>query len=460
MRSIRSVCLEERAKAAELETRMKWLQKEASAEAAAKQIQMEKELQVTKVRLQVLEEEESIGPKASDLDHLIDEEDATVKVEKYLESIPKEVQPAVATVITSHITTTPVTPLYSTPITTTVDSMNRLQKTQPNMGIPIIGPDTTPIVSHYNCNPLKTDTEFRPFGNAETSRVTFTQPLNPDATRFIPESARSQHTGYEPPSSFMDTTMERTTTKVMADLAEQLYISRIPIPEPPVFSGDPLEYAFWKSAFETLIEKKQIPEEEKIHYLKRYLSGKARECVEGYFMYSSEYSYKDAKALLDKRFGDVFVLQNAFRDKLEAMPKLQSNDYARLQKYSYFLRQCASASKVIPSVNALSDIRENMRMQAKLPKWLVKRWARVIADHKSKGKGHFTPYDTFVDFVCSDVEIACNPCVYTNFARKNEKSEKGSKSTKRQVFATTALTDYFNRNKSEIAIRHKISPTK
>ena len=81
----------------------------------------------------------------------------------------------------------------------------------------------------------------------------------------FPKSTRLEQAEYIPPGSIMDTTLERTTTKVMADLAEQLYVSRIPIPEPPVFSGDPLEYASWKSAFETLIEQKQIPEAEKIH---------------------------------------------------------------------------------------------------------------------------------------------------------------------------------------------------
>ena len=451
VRSIHSICLEEKAKAAEIETRIKWSQKEAAAEkmkleaaTAAKQIEMEKELHVTKVRLQVLEEDEqqSIGPKASELDHLIDEEDANSKVAKYLESIPKDSRPPDFPTTTA-VTKTPAPPLFSTPLNV---------GTKPSdVGPPLIGSITTPSVTFRQYDAPTVDRNMQPGVSVETPRVAFAQQLNPDATQFIPKSTRLEQAEYIPPGSIMDTTLERTTTKVMADLAEQLYVSRIPIPEPPVFSGDPLEYASWKSAFETLIEQKQIPEAEKIHYLKRYLSGKARECVEGYFMYSSEYSYKDAKALLDKRFGDVFVLQNAFRDKLEAMPKLQGNDYVGLQKYSDFLRQCASAAKVIPSLNALSDIRENMRMQAKLPNWLVKRWARVIADHKSRGKGHFPSFDAFVDFVCSEAEIACNPCVYTNFARKNEKPEKGSKSTKRQVFATTALTD--NSTETKVKLR-------
>ena len=77
--------------------------------------------------------------------------------------------------------------------------------------------------------------------------------LNPFASSFVPKS--KEHT-------------ESSTTHVPADLVEQLYISRIPVPEPPVFPGSPLEYAAWKSAFEILIENKRIPPAEKIHYLK------------------------------------------------------------------------------------------------------------------------------------------------------------------------------------------------
>ena len=69
-------------------------------------------------------------------------------------------------------------------------------------------------------------------------------------------------------SSFVPKFQEHTessTTHVLADLAEQLYISRTPVPEPPVFSGSPLEYAAWKSAFEILIENKCILPAENIH---------------------------------------------------------------------------------------------------------------------------------------------------------------------------------------------------
>ena len=123
----------------------------------------------------------------------------------------------------------------------------------------------------------------------------------------------------------------------------QSSLARLPPPEPGIFTGDPLKYAEWKSSFATLIGEKNIPDEEKIHYLKRYIGGEAKEAVEGFFLMNSENAYEDAKALLDERFGDQFVITNAFRDKLDKWPRIGAKDGLALRRLSDFLRQCESA---------------------------------------------------------------------------------------------------------------------
>ena len=60
-------------------------------------------------------------------------------------------------------------------------------------------------------------------------------------------------------------------------------LSRLPIPEPSIFMGDPLKYPDWKVTFEMLIVQRGIPPIERVHYLKKYIGGVAKEAVEGYF---------------------------------------------------------------------------------------------------------------------------------------------------------------------------------
>ena len=76
------------------------------------------------------------------------------------------------------------------------------------------------------------------------------------------------------------------------------------MPEPSIFTGDPLEYPAWIASFHTLIGSKNPGE--KIHYLRRYLDGEAKDCVEGMFLFNTETAYKRALDLLSKRFGSEF----------------------------------------------------------------------------------------------------------------------------------------------------------
>ena len=151
-------------------------------------------------------------------------------------------------------------------------------------------------------------------------------------------------------------------------------LSRLPPPEPSVFLGDPLKYPSWKASFQTLIEQRQIPAIERIHYLKRYLGGQVKDVIESYFLMSNEDAYDEAKKLLDQRYGNTFVIANAFRDKLENWPKIHSRDGIGLRRVGDFLKQCHTAMQSIGSLNILNDDRENRRLLAKLPDWLVTRW--------------------------------------------------------------------------------------
>ena len=98
--------------------------------------------------------------------------------------------------------------------------------------------------------------------------------------------------------------------------------SRLPPPEPFEFSGDPLKYSDWKVAFDALIDKRNCTSLEKLHYLKRYVSGTAKEAIDGYFLLQSDQAYEQAKQTLQARFGDPFVIADKFRDKIEQWPKI------------------------------------------------------------------------------------------------------------------------------------------
>ena len=77
----------------------------------------------------------------------------------------------------------------------------------------------------------------------------------------------------------------------------------MPPPEVTIFNGDPLAWPTWKSAFETVIERRAINSSERILYLLQYLSGSPRKVVEGHPFVSTPDAYETAKKVLANRFG-------------------------------------------------------------------------------------------------------------------------------------------------------------
>ena len=194
--------------------------------------------------------------------------------------------------------------------------------------------------------------------------------------------------------------------------AEQVNLNRLPLPEPTIFDGDPLKYPAWKCGFESLIDSRGIPSSERIYYLKKYLAGPAKDAIEGYFFLTSGDAYVEARKLLEERYGDPYVISNAFRDTLDSWPKMQGKDGVALRKFSDFLRQCETAMQTTGGLHILNDSRENRKMLSKLPDFLIGRWGRIVNDWIESNRG-FPPFSEFRKFIVKEANIACNP--FTSF---------------------------------------------
>ena len=142
--------------------------------------------------------------------------------------------------------------------------------------------------------------------------------LNPNAPEFSPNNNTFTQCS---PSIKEDPSM-----LLAKALTEQAYMNRLPLPEPGVFTGDPLLFPAWKSSFDALIRSRNIPPKEKNHYLKRYIGGPAKEAIEGYHLMTSDMAYEDTKTLLVQPYGDIFVIANAFRDKLDSWPSIPNRE--------------------------------------------------------------------------------------------------------------------------------------
>ena len=154
----------------------------------------------------------------------------------------------------------------------------------------------------------------------------------------------------------------------LADLlVERQDHNKLPCPQPEVFSGDFLQYPIWIKAFETFIDGKTKSSAERLYYLSKFTSGEAKESICGLLSLNSEEVYVRAKKILVSRFGNAFLVSNAYRKKIESWPKIAPNDSLGLRRFSDFIQHCKTAMNSIQYLNVLNDPEENQKILNKLP---------------------------------------------------------------------------------------------
>jgi hypothetical protein len=165
----------------------------------------------------------------------------------------------------------------------------------------------------------------------------------------------------DPPYTLTGTTnpdLVQAQLTAITKLSEVQNQSRLPLPEPGVFSGNPLQYPMWVKAFETLIEGRAINRypAERLHFLGKYVIGEAKEVVNGFMLLDGDEAYTKAKEMLAKRFGDPFTVAASFRKRLEEWKQIAPGDAIGLRKYSDFLVQCETATEKVSSLNVLKSL--------------------------------------------------------------------------------------------------------
>ena len=138
---------------------------------------------------------------------------------------------------------------------------------------------------------------------------------------------------------------EASFKRFMQSMCTQASLGRLPVPETEVCSGEPLQFFSWKNSFNTLIDSRAIPEEERIYYLRKYVSGEAKQCIDGFLSLCTPEAYEEALNLLEDRFGSDFVVANSLKQKLHKWSRIRNDDFVGLRKFSDYLHQVEVAKR-------------------------------------------------------------------------------------------------------------------
>ena len=97
------------------------------------------------------------------------------------------------------------------------------------------------------------------------------------------------------------------------------------LPEPETFEGDLSHYPSWRKSFDTIVEKGTDSPSQRLYDFGRYTTGEAKEAITGLLTLESTNAYHEARKILSDRFGNPFLVANAYKTKINDWPLILSN---------------------------------------------------------------------------------------------------------------------------------------
>ena len=167
--------------------------------------------------------------------------------------------------------------------------------------------------------------------------------------------------------------------KKQGELTEMIAIQQQQTLLPPLvltkFLGDPMEYHGFMSTFEAQIEGRLSSPDARLRYLEQYLDGEPRELIRS-CVHSGPMGYYEAKELLSERYGDPYIISNAYIRKVTEWPVIGNNDTKSLEQFGTFLTRCKIAIGSLSYLNVLNHPHNIQCLVTKLPYFLQDRWRR------------------------------------------------------------------------------------
>ncbi|XP_066931171.1 uncharacterized protein [Clytia hemisphaerica] len=224
----------------------------------------------------------------------------------------------------------------------------------------------------------------------------------------LPESNSKPNVVFQPKASKTSSSKPIVISEDSADrLCDLLDSQSAPEVSLDVFDGNPLEFHFFMSCFESVVETKIRDQKAKLILLIKYTSGEAKELIKGCIHKDGGDCYNYAKELLLSRFGDPYKILISYRKELSSFKHIKYGDSFELRKLYTFLLKCSQL--VTGKYRYSFDNPENIAViVSKLPVGLRERWNRESFSLRLREKREAALKDILV-FVEKEATLASDP---------------------------------------------------
>lgn len=235
-------------------------------------------------------------------------------------------------------------------------------------------------------------------------------------------------------------------------LIENQARAKLPHHEPDVFDGEDItQYPSFILTFERSIEKSCLTSDDKYYFLLKYTRGQAKELVRSCQSPSGEESYRKARQLLGKKFGNEFEIAHKYLMKLQNWEIIKSEDSSAMEKFGMFLTTCLNSMGNMTSLNQLNSWRDIKELTMKLPYDLRRKFRGVVARLVNNGEN--MKFECFVNFVNEEVNVMKFPF----FGDISDKSLSKVKTVGKNDSKVTNSRSFYTDNEEETSATDLIS---
>ena len=267
---------------------------------------------------------------------------------------------------------------------------------------------------------IKNERDF-PMDAMVLSFIPSNLPESPDILRPEPFFSSSQYVSPDISATMREiVNLQAKQAELSSMIINQQKTTHLPVKEPPIFSGDPFQYPAFITAFDSIIFAYVPLDRDCLFFLNKYTKDKANEVVKGFLAMSSDSAYKEARKLLDHRFGNPVHVAEAYKSSLRKWSKISDGNSSGLQEFSDFLVRCEEAMKTMNSMGDLDSTQTLLQISAKLPSYSGVKWCRHA--HEAQTKTKTITFSDFVRFVKEEAELANNR-IFSPDALKKERNK-------------------------------------
>ena len=238
----------------------------------------------------------------------------------------------------------------------------------------------------------------------------YVPPLDPNASVYQPSFTSSQGTD----KSF----------KQLVDLMS------LPKPNLLTFSGDPLSYHTFMNAFDTCIDSADVTDAAKLNRLLELCQGKARAVIKSCTLKEPSAGYAQARQRLRERFGDSFVISEAWVKKIVDGPPVKPNNIDSLQSFADDVRDCVDTLTSMKLLNEVDSRTRLVRLVKRLPDYLISRWRKKVMTQR-RDFDTYPSISMFLEFL-EEVTLEASDPVFGIAALKDDKTVDKPKQKQQQ----------------------------